>query len=247
MYRGARVAVVVPAYDVSDRVGATVAGVPSFVDHVIVVDDGSADGTGAAAAAGRGDVEVLRHDVNRGVGAAISTGQRRALALGCDLVCVMAGDGQMDPADLPGLLDPLCDGAADHVKGNRFADARVLARMPPVRIAGNVLLSLATRATSGYWHLFDSQCGYTATTREALLRVGPDLYPRYGYLNDWLARANAAGLRVRQAAVRTIYDGARSGIRWFTVLYPIGWVLLRSWVWRLRRRRSVQLMPQDAE
>jgi glycosyltransferase involved in cell wall biosynthesis len=216
-----------------------VAAVPEFVDHVVVVDDGSADATAdraAAAGAGRAGLEILRHERNLGVGAAIAAGERRALARACDAVAVMAGDGQMDPRDLPALLDPLVDGRADHVKGNRFADPAVWRRMPPARLLGNIVLSLLTRVASGYWHLFDSQCGYTATRREGLLRAGLHLYPRYGYLNDWLARARDAGLRVEQAPVRAIYDGARSGIRWFTVVYPIGYLLARALARRMARR-----------
>src|SRR5437762_633358 len=121
MYGQLSVAVVVPAYNEIDKIARTIAGVPAFVDRIIVVDDGSSDGTGLAAArAFRRGLEVVRHPHNRGVGSAIASGYRRALELGTDAACVMAGDAQMDPADLPALLDPLAGGHADYVKGNRF-------------------------------------------------------------------------------------------------------------------------------
>src|SRR5262249_32994970 len=113
-------------------IGATVATVPALVDHVIVIDDASRDDTGERAR-GAGACEVIRHAVNRGVGGAITTGYRRALALGVDIAVVMAGDGQMDPHDLPALLDPIADGAADYVKGNRFLHPAVWTEMPPAR------------------------------------------------------------------------------------------------------------------
>ncbi|MEK6607327.1 MAG: glycosyltransferase family 2 protein, partial [Myxococcota bacterium] len=243
MLAGQRVAVVVPAYDVADRISATVRGVPRFVDYVIVVDDGSADGTGARAAElGCAGLEVLAHAQNLGVGAAIATGYRRALALGADIVAVMAGDGQMDPRDLLSLLGPLVRGEADYTKGNRFRDPAVWRRMPPLRLVGNVVLSLLTRLASGL-PVFDSQCGYTAARRGALLRVGTDLWPRYGYPNDLLARMGAAGLRVRDVGVRAVYDGARSGMRWFTVVYPIGWLLACAMAARLARVARRPALP----
>jgi glycosyltransferase involved in cell wall biosynthesis len=241
MYRDLAIAVVIPAYNERRAIAGTVATVPAFADHVLVVDDASTDDTAACAAgaaARRAEparVEVLRHAANRGVGGAIATGYRRALELGADAAVVMAGDGQMDPRDLPALLDPLAAGTADYVKGNRFLDPAVWTTMPPARIVGNVLLSAATRVTSGYRHVFDSQCGYTAIHRGALQRIELDaLFPRYGYPNDLLSRLHTAGMRVTDVRVRPIYGAHwRSGIHLGTALHPIPWVLLRSWGARL--------------
>jgi len=246
MYRGLRVAVVVPAFNEERAVRATVRSVPGFVDHVLVVDDASLDETyRAAARSRRRNLEILRHGDNRGVGAAIVTGYARALALGADVAAVMAGDGQMDPADLPRLLDPIADGAADYAKGNRFATREVWRVMPRARLVGNVLLSLATKVTSGYWHLFDSQCGYTAASRRALLAADVErTFPRYGYPNDLLARLSSAGMRVADVPVRPIYGAAwRSGISLGTVVYPISFVLARSWLRRLAARFSRRELP----
>lgn len=241
MYRDLAIAVVVPAFNERRAIGDTVATVPAFVDRVLVVDDASTDDTAACAeaAARRGAaparVEVLRHPANRGVGGAIATGYRRALALGADVAVVMAGDGQMDPGDLPTLLDPIATGIADYVKGNRFLHPSIWTTMPPARIFGNVLLSAATRVTSGYRHVFDSQCGYTAIHRAALARIALDeLFPRYGYPNDLLSRLRVAEMRVVDVPVRPIYGAHwKSGIHLGTALHPIPWVLLRSWGVRL--------------
>jgi len=218
-----------------------------WVDHVVVVDDGSTDSTAAhASIIGRPAVSLLRHEKNLGVGAAISSGYRWALVCGADVVAVMAGDGQMAPSDLPALLDPVCDGVADYTKGNRFFDPAVWRRMPADRLVGNVLFSLATRLVVPRWCGFDSQCGYTAVRREALQLVGTDLYRRYGYPNDLLARLCDAQLRVYDVPVLAIYDGAPSGVRWRTAL-RVGWVLLRALLRRFfpgrARRRSHHLLP----
>jgi glycosyltransferase involved in cell wall biosynthesis len=236
MFGRLRVAVVIPAYNEERSVAATVRSVPAFVDHVLVIDDASTDRTFAEAGrARRRGLEVVRHKRNRGVGAAIETGYRRALALGVDAAAVMAGDGQMDPADLPGLLAPLEAGTADYVKGDRFRAPGLWQAMPPTRLVGNVLLSLATRVTSGYRHVFDSQCGYTAASRRALAVIDrAGMFPRYGYPNDLLARLNAARLRVEDVPVRAVYGPHwRSGIRPTTVIYPMMFVLLRSWIRRI--------------
>jgi glycosyltransferase involved in cell wall biosynthesis len=236
MFRELTVAVVIPAFNEELNVARTVRDVPAWVDHVLVVDDASHDRTFLEASrTRRRGLEVLQHPRNRGVGAAIATGYRRALELGVDAAVVMAGDGQMDPADLPALLEPVRAGQADYVKGNRFAHGDVWRVMPAARLAGNVALSLATKLTSGYWRLFDSQCGYTAASRRALAVIdAAGLFPRYGYPNDLLARLHAARMRVCDVPVRAIYGANwRSGIGLSTVVYPMSFVLVRSWLRRL--------------
>ncbi len=247
MYRHLRVAVVIPAFNEERAITDAITTVPDFVDVVIVVDDASTDATAARAAAvadARTDarVVVISHPHNRGVGAAIVTGYRRALALGCGVAAVMAGDGQMDPRDLPGVIEPIAAGAADYVKGNRFLHPEVWTAMPPARIVGNLVLSAATKLTSGYRHVFDSQCGYTAISRRALEAVELDgVFPRYGYPNDLLSRLHVAGVRVLDVPVRPVYGPAwKSGINLGTVLHPIPWVLLRSWSTRVASEARVR-------
>jgi glycosyltransferase involved in cell wall biosynthesis len=237
VYLDLTVAVVVPAFNEAREIARTLRGIPPWVDRVIVVDDGSRDATPLLARRARArGIEIVRHPANRGVGAAIVTGYRRALALGHDVAVVMAGDGQMDPADLPALLAPIAAGRAGYVKGNRFRHAAVWREMPVARLVGNILLSLATKVVSGYTHLFDSQCGYTAISRGALAAIDLDrVFPRYGYPNDLLARLHAAGVHAVDVAVRPVYGPRwKSGINLLTVLHPIAGVLARALGHRLR-------------
>lgn len=253
MFHALRVGVIVPAFNEAHNLAAMLAGIPDYIDDVVVVDDGSRDATSQVAretlVAARRSFDVLRHVQNRGVGAALATGYARALERGSDVVVVMAGDGQMDPADLPRLLAPIVDGQADYVKGNRFARAEVWQAMPKLRQLGNILLSLLTRPASGYWHLFDSQCGFTAASRRALSSIELSrIYPRYGYPNDVLARLWVAGMRVVDVPVRPVYGPLwRSGITLRTAIYPVLFVVLRSFLWRLFNRSRLAAPLPDGE
>jgi glycosyltransferase involved in cell wall biosynthesis len=211
---------------------------PAWVDGIVVVDDASADGTAQVAhALGDARVEVLCHERNRGVGAAIATGYGRALAMPGgprDVFVVMAGDGQMDPRDLPALVDPIARGDADYVKGNRFRWRGVLRAMPPSRLLGGLALSWATARAVGVY-ISDSQCGYAAIAREAgaALDLGA-LWPRYGYPNDLLSQLALRGLRIAEVAVRPVYADEVSRLKPRHV--PIVAALVaRAWVRRVWR------------
>lgn len=215
MLGGVRVAVVIPARDEEAWIEEVVAGMPAFVDHVIVVDDGSTDRTGALAkATGDERLEIVRHPEPRGVGAAIVSGYRRARAAGAGVAAVMAGDGQMDPRDLPRVVTPVVLGQADYVKGNRLAHPDVWRVMPLARLAGTAALAVVTRRAAGLRALSDSQCGYTAISARAIDALDLDaIWPRYGYPNDLIISLAAAGLRIAEVPVRPVYRGEASGLR----------------------------------
>jgi len=214
-----RVAVVIPAYCEARLIGLSLSTLPGFVDAIYVVDDGSPDATSdAARAVGDARVRVIRHVTNQGVGAAIVTGYRAALAEQADVVAVMAGDAQMDPADLPAVLAPVLAGRADYVKGNRFR-SRESRNMPWLRRVAGKVLSFATRLASGL-AVDDCQCGFTAISRSALcaLPLG-ELWPGFGYPNDLLLLAAKQGLRVAEVTVRPVYADEQSGVRpWHAAL-----------------------------
>ncbi len=243
MLDGKRVAVVVPAFDEERLVGETIRGIPEFVDAILVVDDASRDGTAAAAeAAGDPRVEVVRHERNAGVGAAIATGYRRALEEEIDVTCVMAGDNQMDPSELRELVEPVARGEVEYAKANRLFSGEAWNVIPRTRYLGNAVLSLLTKIASGYWHVADSQAGYTALSLTALRRLELDeLYPRYGFPNDMLVHLNVQNARVRDVPSRPIYDvGERSGIRLRSVVPRISWLLLKGFWWRMGQKYVIR-------
>jgi glycosyltransferase involved in cell wall biosynthesis len=243
MLEGKQVAVVVPARDEETLLPETLAGIPEFVDRIYVVDDGSKDAT-VAVAEGAGDdrVSVLRHEQSGGVGAAIVTGYKQALADGIDVTAVMAADNQMDPADLEILAGAVARGEVDYAKANRLFTGQAWELIPRSRYLGNAVLSLLTKVASGYWHVADSQSGYTAIGLETLGLLDLDrVYRRYGFPNDMLVHLNVVNARVRDFPSRPIYGvGERSGIKVRSVAPRISWLLFKGFWWRMREKYVIR-------
>jgi glycosyltransferase involved in cell wall biosynthesis len=243
MLEGKSVAVVIPAHDEEKLIAATIAGVPGFVDRIVVVDDHSNDGTAAAVEIlGDPRVELIRHERNEGVGAAIVTGYKRTRDEGLDVTAVMAGDNQMDPADLETLVVPVARGEVDYAKANRLFTGQAWDLIPRTRYLGNAVLSLLTKIASGYWHVADSQTGYTAISLEYLRLLDLDrIYKGYGMPNDMLVHLNIWNARVRDFPSRPIYNvGERSGIRLRKVVPRISWLLMKGFFFRMREKYVIR-------
>jgi glycosyltransferase involved in cell wall biosynthesis len=205
-----------PAYNEAKLIRGALEGIPSFVDHIIVVDDGSDDATTKIALAHRRPIELIEHDTNQGV-----------------------GDGQMDPGDLPALLAPLIAGEADYAKGNRLGWPAASRAMPWHRWLGNHLFSWMTRLALGV-DTQDSQCGYTAMNQRAKRALEWDrLWKSYGYPNDLLGWLKLRGLRVRDVPVRPVYGAEQSGIRLRHVMCIIPFVIARAWLRSRAHRREL--------
>ncbi len=241
MFGSARVAVVIPAYDEGRHIERTIRGVPSWVDRIVVVDDGSRDRTARIARdAGDHRCLVVSHDANLGVGAAIVTGYEIAFGDEADVAVVMAGDGQMDPEDLPSLVGPVAAGLVDYAKGERFSHPGARKLIPTMRWLGGQLFSWWTRTITGL-PIRDSQCGYTALSRRAAERLDLDeVWRGYGYPNDLLGRAAEAGLLVKDVPVRPVYADEESGLGIRHALFVLPRVMLGMW---LRRRALTKAPP----
>jgi glycosyltransferase involved in cell wall biosynthesis len=215
VYKGAVVAAVVPAYKEERHIARVVETMPAIVDHIVIVDDCSPDGTSAAVeAVADPRVTLIRHDVNQGVGGAIITAHRAAMELGADVNVVMAGDGQMDPLYLPGLLDRVTDDGYGFAKANRFYAPESFQGMPGHRVFGNITLSFLTKLASGYWNLFDPQNGYTAVRTEVLRRVPLDrVAKRYSFENDLLIHLNILQVPAVDVPIPAVYGEEVSSIK----------------------------------
>ena len=254
MYEGTSVGVVVPAYNEEGFVGRVIDTIPNFVDRVYVVDDRSTDGTWAEicehaertnqvaepALADGGltfdqPIVPIRHEINRGVGGSIKTGYQAALEDDVDVIAVMNGDGQMDPAILDRIIDPVVSGEADYAKGNRLLYPEYREGMSTWRFFGNSVLTLLTKIASGYWKMMDPQNGYTAISADALEDIGMEhVYEDYGFCNDVLVKLNARNLRIADVAMPAVYGEETSSIKYSTFIPKVSSLLLRDFLWRLK-------------
>jgi glycosyltransferase involved in cell wall biosynthesis len=236
---GRRVGVVVPAYNEERQIDTVLETMPDYVDRVFVVDDCSSDRTAEHVSRWvkrlGSRVDLIQHHKRSGVGATIKSGYRAALDSGMEVMAVMAGDGQMDPQELPLILEPVATGRAAYSKGNRLTSGVAWQKTPRIRYLGNALLSLMTKIASGYWHVADTQSGYTAISATALRAVElDDLYPSYGYPNDLLIRLNVHNLRVADVNITPRYGiGERSSMRVWKVIPTVSLLLFRGFFFRL--------------
>lgn len=246
MYLGKRIGVVVPAYNEERQIEKVVATMPDLVDSIIVVDDNSKDATLARAQALRekyGDrLTVIHHERNLGVGGSITTGHRKAVEQGMDVSVVMAGDGQMDPADLESIITPVVCGDAEFAKGNRLFSGEAWAKTPKTRYIGNAFLSLLTKIASGYWHIADSQGGYTAVSASALKRVDyRHLHPRYPFENTMLIELNINNARAVDVPIEPRYGiGEHSSMKILRVIPEMLAALGRGFARRLLTKYVVR-------
>jgi glycosyltransferase involved in cell wall biosynthesis len=246
MFEEARIGVVVPAHNEEQLIGRVIETMPDFVDKIVVVDDCSTDGTAGVVERYQAQLgerlELIHHEVKQGVGGAIAAGYKWCRDHEMDVAVVMAGDAQMDPVDLPALLEPVVSGKADYTKGNRLFTGDAWNIIPRVRYLGNSLMSLLTKIASGYWHVADSQCGYTAINLKALRVIDwNQMYKKYGQPNDLLVRLNIHNFRVRDVPVRPVYNiGERSGIRPLRMIPKLSWFLFKLFVYRMWQKYMIR-------
>lgn len=240
---GKTIAVVIPSYNAADSLPAVIRGIPDFIDHIVVVDDGSADQTADAA---RKTLDrrltVLVHEKNQGVGGAVLTGYRKAADLGFDVLVKMDADGQMKPELLPSLLDPILKGRAHYAKGNRFGDPASLEAMPALRRFGNALHSFLTKLASGYWHIFDVTNGYTAMLSHTFKRLDSKKIARgYFFETGLLVELNLIEARIEDVEMPPVYEGEKSHIRVHRLATEFPVLLIRG----LLRRFYIRYLLRD--
>jgi len=243
MYKNNSVVVVIPAYNEEKLIGKVMQSIPDYVDQIIIIDDKSTDRTIDIVEASTNDkIILLKHRKNQGCGGALATGYKWARDNEFDLAVRMDGDGQMDVDDLIALLDPVAEGRADYSKGNRLFTGKAFKKIPKLRYLGNGFLSFLTKIASGYWHIADSQSGYTVINKKALQTIDWDnMYKRYGQPNDILVRLNVENFRVSDVPVKPIYNiGEKSGIKIKKVIFTISWLLVRMFLWRMKEKYIIR-------
>jgi glycosyltransferase involved in cell wall biosynthesis len=239
-----KLAIVIPAYNEQRLIGPTIDGVPSYVDAIVTVNDGSKDNTSKILsdyATKDSRVQVINHPTNLGLGHALITGYKYCITKEYDAVIVVGGDNQMPLNELERFLDPIANDEADYTKGNRFLTGfgNIMKVMPKARIWGNVLLSTIEKPATGYWKIFDAHDGYTVINKRALKAVNWDkAWTDYAYNVDFLARLNVARMRVKDICRTPIYiKGERQSqirtLRYMLMAIPL---IVRTYLWRIYQR-----------
>ena len=243
MYKSHKIAVVVPAYNEELLITEMLSSVPDYVDYIFVVNDASRDATLELIQARREDDEriiIINHESNKGLGQSLIDGYLASQESDADITAVMAGDNQMHPDDLPGLLNKIVESDFDYVKGNRLLHAGVHS-MPRYRFIGNAILTILTKFATGYYSLMDPQCGYTAI-KNNVLRMIPiqEMTRGYGYNADILCMLNIRSFRVTDVDVRPVYDREKSKIVLWKYIFKTSWLLIRLFFRRLWGRYIVR-------
>jgi len=210
------VAVVIPSYKVTRHILGVIERIDDACHLIFVVDDACPDGSGQYVIDHCSDprVHVVRNSQNLGVGGAVMAGYRAALSAGADIVVKIDGDGQMPPELLGRFIRPIIDGEADYTKGNRFYDLAMVRAMPPVRLFGNAVLSFLSKASSGYWDLFDPTNGYTAIHARVASHLPLDrISKRYFFESDILFRLNTLRAVVVDIPMAARYDDEVSNLK----------------------------------
>lgn len=211
-----KIAVVIPCYKVTAHILDVVAAVGAECERIFVVDDACPDNSGHYVQKHNQDprVVVLFHEQNQGVGGAVMSGYKAAIADGAEVIVKIDGDGQMDPSLLPLFVNPLLNGEADYAKGNRFFDLESLQAMPKIRLFGNSLLSLMTKLSSGYWNLFDPTNGYTAIHASVAKHLPfAKISQRYFFETDMLFRLNTLRAVVIDIPMDAKYEDEKSNLK----------------------------------
>ncbi|GLQ21960.1 glycosyltransferase family 2 protein [Algimonas porphyrae] len=245
MYSDKTLAAVIPCHNEETQIEKVVDTMPDMVDRIVIVNDKSTDKTADvldALAKRDKRVVALHHSVNQGVGGAIATGYEWARDNDMDMAVVMAGDGQMNPDDLPALVAPVADEGVNYSKANRLIVSRSIEKIPFRRFFGNSVLSLLTKISSGYWHISDSQTGYTVADKDVLHTIDwQDMYKRYGQPNDLLIKLNVHKFTVRDVPTEPVYNvGEKSGIKIRRVVFTISNILVKGFFWRMKNKYIIR-------
>lgn len=246
MYKNKRISLIIPAFNESSQIEGVISQSPDFVDHIIVINDGSTDDTEIILnnlSQSNSKLHTISLKKNSGAGKAVAEGYKYVINknLG-EIFVTIDGDGQMDPNDITRLLDPIVDEKADFTKGNRFSSGEAWKVMPKIRFLGNAFLSFITKIASGYWHVADYQTGFTAINSNMAARINWDLlYGRYGYPNHRLILLNVENAHVKDVPIKPIYNvGEKSGIKIWKVIFTMSFLLKKKFFWRMKEKYVIR-------
>lgn len=242
MYKNQKIAVVIPAYNEQLLLPETIKGLPEYIDKIIVINDCSTDNTKEVInkfMESDNRIIAINHETNKGLGQSLIDGYVRSLELDIDITVIMAGDNQMDPNDLPSLLDKIIIDGFDYVKGNRLLHQNINV-MPRYRFLGNSILTILTKFATGYYFSMDPQCGYTAIKNKVLSKIPINKMTKgYGYNADILCMLNIQGFMVSDVEVKPIYDREKSKINLWKYIPSTSNLLVKLFFKRIWQRYTI--------
>lgn len=244
MYKDKTVGIVIPAYNEEELLPVTLGTMPDFVDKMFVINDCSKDNTKQVILDLQkkdSRIVLIDHEVNKGLGQSLIDGYVKSRDEGIDITAVMAGDNQMHPDDLPAVINPIADGKSDYSKGNRLLSDEVVGLMPWHRLIGNSGLTFLTKFATGYWHVIDPQCGYTAISKRALKAIPIErMTKRYGYNADILNMLNIHNYKVADVEIRPVYGREQSKIKLWKYIPHVSCLLIMLFFRRLRDKYMIR-------
>lgn len=230
------VAVVIPAFKVSSKIVSVIKEIDKSVSNIFVIDDKCPEQSGTKVRSTFKDkrIQVLFNESNLGVGGSTMRGYVEAMKTTVTYVVKLDGDGQMDPKLISKFVNALELTGADYAKGNRFANPEDIGKMPKVRILGNVLLSFLAKFSTGYWHIFDPNNGFTVI-RSNVLRQLPlqKISKRYFFESDMLFRLNLLHAFVLDIPMSAIYGSEKSNLKISKTLIEFPYKHLRNFLKRI--------------
>lgn len=233
------VAIVIPCYKVGKDVLKVIEKINPNIGKIYVVDDSCPLKTGDIVEEYCNDprIKVIRHLTNRGVGAAVKSGYSEALIDGAKIVVKLDGDGQMNPKEIPKLIDPIILGCADYSKGNRFLSKEVWTSMPPIRLVGNIALTFISKVSSGYWNISDPNNGFTAISSDALSKLEiAKVSDTYFFESDMIFNMGLQNARIVDVSIPAIYSGEESSLKISTSLIEFSFKHLRNFLTRMLKK-----------
>lgn len=244
MFKNKSVGVIVPVYNEEKLISKTISTIPNFVDKIIVINDCSKDKSKSIIhdfMKKDKKIILIDHQKNEGLGKSLIDGYLKSLELKMDITTVMAGDAQMGPEDLPNVIGPIANKKVGYVKGNRLLTDNISKIMPKHRLIGNSFLTLFTKFATGYWHLIDPQCGYTAISNRALMSIDVKKMTKgYGYNAHILNMLNLANIKVKDVEVKPVYGKEKSKIKLISYIPRVSYLLLKLYLKRMFHKYLVR-------
>ena len=237
MYRKLSIGAVIPAYNEELLIGSTIESIPDFVDYIVIVNDGSKDGTlNIIRKYKKSDkrIVLINNTCNRGIGFSLKAAIKMASELGSDRIVVIAGDAQMDTKQIIPLIDNMTLRNLDFIKANRFMHFSALKKMPRHRRVGNIIVTILTKFSTGYYSIFDTQNGYVVYTNDIVKRIPWDLVgDRYEYENTILIGLSIIDAKIGDYPIPAIYNNEKSTIKLFSTTTRVLHVLFKGFWQRI--------------